>query len=177
MDKRHWPEFGIIKMFFWTRGTVLSLVLLYNVFVDKRHWPEFGIIKMFFWTRGTVLSLVLLYNVFVDKRHWPEFGIIKMFFWTRGTVLSLVLLQCFVDKRHWPEFGIVTIFFADKRHWPTGLHWYCYHMFVEAFCHVRAEVFFGACDYFGGSYFVISLFFSLQMSVLDHGWRCLLLSV
>ena len=26
VDKRHWPEFGIIATFF----------------VDKRHWPEFG---------------------------------------------------------------------------------------------------------------------------------------
>ena len=28
VDKRHWPEFGIITMFLWIRGTVLSLVLL-----------------------------------------------------------------------------------------------------------------------------------------------------
>ena len=44
VDKRHWPEFGIIATFF----------------VDKRHWPEFGIITCFLWIKGTVLSLVLL---------------------------------------------------------------------------------------------------------------------
>ena len=44
MDKRHWPEFGIIATFS----------------VDKRHWPEFGIIRCFLWIKGTGLSLVLL---------------------------------------------------------------------------------------------------------------------
>ena len=85
----------------------------------------------------TGLSLVLLQCFFVDKRHWPEFGIITTFF---------------VDKRHWPEFGIVTIFFLSIR--GTGLHRYYYHVCMEAFCHVRVEVFFAACDYFGGSYFL-----------------------
>ena len=28
MDKRHWPEFGIITCLLLTKGTVLSLVLL-----------------------------------------------------------------------------------------------------------------------------------------------------
>ena len=44
VDKRPWPEFGIIATFF----------------VDKRHWPEFGITTCFLWIKGTVLSLVLL---------------------------------------------------------------------------------------------------------------------
>ena len=35
--------FGIITLFFWIKGTGVSLVLLHD-FLDKRHWPEFGII-------------------------------------------------------------------------------------------------------------------------------------
>ena len=42
MEKKHWPEFGII------------------IFVDKRHCSEFGIITCFLWIKGNVLSLVLL---------------------------------------------------------------------------------------------------------------------
>ena len=44
VDKRHWPEFGIITCFF----------------LDKRHCSEFGIITCFLWIKGTGLSLVLL---------------------------------------------------------------------------------------------------------------------
>ena len=44
VDKRHWPEFGIITCFF----------------VDKRHCSEFGIIPCFLWIKGTGLSFVLL---------------------------------------------------------------------------------------------------------------------
>ena len=45
MDKRYWPQFGIIMCFF----------------VDKRHSSEFGIITSFLWVKSTVLSLVLLH--------------------------------------------------------------------------------------------------------------------
>ena len=80
----------------------------------------------------------------MDKRHWPEFGIITMFFflWIKGTALSLALSQSFLWIRG------------------TGLHWQYYHVFMEAFCHVRAEVFFAACDYFCGSYFLLFRCFS-----------------
>ena len=30
LDKRHWPEFGIITCFLWIKGTGLSLVLLHD---------------------------------------------------------------------------------------------------------------------------------------------------
>ena len=59
VDKRHWPEFGIITSFLWVKSTVPSLVLL-RVFVDKRHCSEFGIITCFLWMKGTGLSVVLL---------------------------------------------------------------------------------------------------------------------
>ena len=72
MDKRHWPEFGIITCFFWIKGTGLSLVL---------------------WIKGTVTGYY--YMFFVEKGHWPEFGIITCVFWIKGTVLSLVLLRLF----------------------------------------------------------------------------------
>ena len=40
VDKRHWPEFGIITWFLWIKGTGLSLVLL----------------QCFLWIKGTGLS-------------------------------------------------------------------------------------------------------------------------
>ena len=97
----------------------------------------------------------------VDKRHWPDLVLLQCFSWIKGTGLSLVLSQSFLWIRG------------------TDLHWYYYNVFMEAFCHVRAEVFFAACDYFGARFIfsVISLFFLLQMLVSDHGWRCLPLSV
>ena len=60
VDKKHWPEIGIITCLLWIKGTVLSLVLLQRFFVDKIHWPEFGIITCFLWIKGTGVSLVLL---------------------------------------------------------------------------------------------------------------------
>ena len=59
VDKRHWPEYGIITCFLWIKGTGLNFVLL-RVFVDKRHCREFGIITCFLWIKGTGVSLVLL---------------------------------------------------------------------------------------------------------------------
>ena len=51
MEKKHWPEFGII------------------IFVDKRHCSEFGIITCFLWIKGNVLKGQC-------KRHCSNFGII-----------------------------------------------------------------------------------------------------
>ena len=59
LDKRHWPQFGIITCFLWIKGTGLRLVLL-RVCVDKRQWPEFGIITSFLCMKSSVLRLVLL---------------------------------------------------------------------------------------------------------------------
>ena len=78
----------------------------------------------------------------VDKRHWPDLVLLQCFLWIKGTGLSLVLSQSFLWIRG------------------TDLHWYYYNVFMEAFCHVRAEAFFATCDYFGGSYFLLFLCFS-----------------
>ena len=44
--------------------------------------------------------------------------------------------------------------------------------------HVLAELFLQRETIFGGSYFLLfRLFFSLQMFVSDHGWRCIPVSV
>ena len=62
----------------------------------------------------------------------------NVFLWIKGTGLSLVLSQSFLSIRG------------------TGLHWYYYHVCMEAFCYVRVEVFFAACDHLGGSYICYS---------------------
>ena len=81
----------------------------------------------------------------------------------------------FVDKRHWPEFGFVTIFFVDKRHWPTLVLLQCFYGSVLS-CS-GGSIFCNVWLFWRLIFSVVSLFFSLQMFVSDHGWRCLLLSV
>ena len=88
----------------------------------------------------------LVICVSVDRRRCPHF-VSVCFLWIRGTRPSLVFSQYFLLCYH-----------------GTGLHWYYYKDFVEAFCHVRAELFFSSIDYCGGSYFLFFLFvFLLQM--------------
>ena len=61
VDKRYWPEFGIITCFLWIKGTGLSLVLL-PVFLDKSPVLSSVLLRVFLWINGTVLNLVLLCN-------------------------------------------------------------------------------------------------------------------